>query len=836
MGLGLASLGSGSSETTAKESQSEWPESADVAVIGGGAVGTSTAYHLARFGVERVVLLEKSELTAGSTWHAAGLAALYHPGINMKKIHYNSINLFTQLEQETGKDLGFHRPGSIRLAMDPIRMDEFRYQMQRQGWHDAPQRLMEPDEIHSRFPLLNMEKIIGGMYNPADGHIDPYSLTMAMASEARRYGAKIFRSTPVTGLKQKADGTWTVETTEGTIRATHVVNSAGFWAHEVNELAGVRLPLVPVHHQYLITSSIPEVQQLKKEPPVIRYLEGGFYLRQERDGLLFGPYEHQHKVKLCEDWVTQGVPRGFGKELFEPDLARLSEHIEHAMELIPVLRTASIRTTVAGPITYTADALPCIGPMPSVRNYWVAVGFAYGIIHSGGAGRYLAEWIANGEPPFDLIETDPGRFGKWTTRSYLFAKARETYGMNNSYSYPKEERWAGRPTERISAIYQQLLDRGAQMSFHGGWEQPAWFALPGDSSGYQPSFRRCNWFEPLKRECQLVVENVGIIDLTPFGKIMIRGKDSSRFLDTLVSNRLPKVNSTHICHMLTPRGRVYAELTLTRLGEDEYLAVTGSGSELHDLRWMEEHLHRFKVPEVTLENVTDEIAALGIAGPHSANVLSGLTNASLEDDQFPFLHARKIDVAGVPVTALRISYTGELGWELYHDRNDTPRLYNALLEAGSCFGIGDFGTYALGSLRIEKGFRLWGADMTVDTNPFEAGLAPFIKMSKPAEFVGKESLRHILREGLRRKLVHLTVATSHVDPEGNETVWCCNKAVGYTTSGTFGCQSKGSLAMAYLPWYLTTPGTQVQVELLGQLCDATVLKGPPVSVQVMRRK
>ncbi|XP_064474699.1 dimethylglycine dehydrogenase, mitochondrial-like isoform X2 [Ornithodoros turicata] len=716
-------------------------------------------------------------------------------------------------------------------------MDEFRYQMQRQGWHDAPQRLMEPDEMYQHFPLLNMEKILGGLYNPADGHIDPYSLTMAMASEAKKYGARIFQGTPVSGLEQNRDGSWSVQTSKGCVKATHVVNCAGFWAHEVNDLAGVSLPLVPIHHQYMVTSSIPEVQKLKKELPVIRHLAGGFYLRQERDGLLIGPYEHQDKMRTCQEWVTQGVPPGFGKELFEPDLERLSDHIESAMELIPVLKTASIRTTIAGPIMYTADALPCIGPVPCLRNFWVAVGFAYGIVHSGGAGRYLAEWIVNREPPYDLIETDPGRFGKWTTRSYLFTKASETYGMNNSYGYPKEERWAGRPTERVSGVYEQLVERGAQMGFHAGWEQPAWFALPGDTPGYQPSFQRSNWFEPVKRECQLVLDNVGITDLTPFAKIRVHGKGSSRFLDTLIANTLPKVNTTRVCHMLTPRGRVYAELTVTRLGEEDYFVVTGSGSELHDLRWMEEHLgDHAPTSDVTIQNVTDDIAALGIAGPHSANVLSQLTNVPLDDKTFPFLHARKMSIAEVPVTALRISYTGELGWELYHDRKDTSKLYNALLEAGAPFHIGDFGTYALNSLRIEKGFRLWGADMTVDTNPFEAGLASFVKLKKEAEFIGKQSLKQILQEGPRRTLVHAAVDADDIDPEGNETVWCCNKAVGYTTSGSFGVQSQASLAMAYLPWYLATPGTQIQVELLGQLRDATVLRGPPVPVQVMRRK
>ncbi|XP_065303006.1 dimethylglycine dehydrogenase, mitochondrial-like isoform X1 [Dermacentor albipictus] len=823
---------------TGKEAAAEaLPSNVEVAVIGGGAVGTSLAYHLARMGNPNVVLLEKSELTAGSTWHAAGLAALYNPGINMKRIHYDSINLFAALQLDTGRDLGFHRPGSIRLASDPTRVDEFRYQMQRQGWNKAPQKLITVDEIREHVPFINLDKVLGGLYNPADGHIDPYSLTMAMASEAKRYGARIFQGTAVLGLrKDHKDDRWCVETSRGPVRAKHVVNCAGFWAHEVNALAGVDLPLVPIHHQYFITSSIPEVKNLKKEIPVLRHLEGGFYMRQERDGLLIGPYEHQDKMKICDDWVTNRVPPGFGKELFNPDLDRLTDHIESAMELVPALRTAEIRTTVSGPITYTADSLPCIGPMPRFPNYWVAVGFAYGIIHSGGAGRYLAEWMTKGEPPYDLVETDPGRFGKWATRSYLFSKSKETYGMNNSFTFPKEERWAGRPTERVSGIHDQLVERGAEMGFHAGWEQPAWFSQPGDVSGYQPSFRRSNWFEPMKRECRSVLDSVGVIDLTPFAKFQVTGKGASRFLDKLLANKLPAVNSINISHMLTPRGRVYAEVTVTRLEENRYLIITGSGSELHDFRWMDDHLRLWKMDDVKIDNVTDSVAALGIAGPHSANVLASLTDVPLSDDKFPFLHAREISVCGIPVTAMRVSYTGELGWELYHDRKNAAALYNQLLRFGEPYDIKDFGTYALNSLRIEKGFRLWGADMTVDTNSFEAGLGPFVKMKKAADFIGKAALRQILSEGLSRKLVHLAVYAPEVDPEGNESVWCSDKVVGYTTSGSYGVQSQQSLAMAYLPMYLTIPGSEVQVELLGKLCSATVLPSAPVAVQVKRRK
>lgn len=809
-------------------------DTAEVLIIGGGVVGVSITYHLARLGVPNVILLEKSDLTAGSTWHAAGLTAFYHPGINMKRVHYYSINLFSQLEEETGKNLSFHRPGSIRLATTPKRMDEFKYQMQRQGWHQAPQMLIDVQRIQDFFPLLNTDNILGGLYNPLDGHIDPYSLTMALASGARKYGADIYCSKPVTGLKFRQDGKWDVNTPEGTIVSKHVVNASGFWAHEIGRMIDIELPLVPIHHQYIITSNIPEVKALKKEPPVLRHLEGSFYLRKERDGLLIGPYEHQDKMKLCEDWITNCVPPGFGKELFQPDLDRLTDHLEVAMELLPVLKNAEIQTTISGPIMYTPDLTPLVGPFIDLPNFWMAAGFGYGIIHSGGIGKYLADWISTGEPPYDLIEADPNRFSKWTTRDYVFKKARESYGMNNSYTYPKEERWAGRPTSRIPTIYNQLIKAGAEMGFHAGWEQPAWFALENDTKGYIPSFRRTNWFDPVGRECNLVLNSVGIIDLSPFGKFEIMGKDASKFLDKIVANNLPKVGTTNISHILSPSGRVYAELTITSLTPDHFFIVTGSGSELHDLRWMKEYAYKWN-SEVTFKNVTDEMACLGIAGPLSREVLSKLITESITNKDFPFLHVHNIDIVGVPVRAIRISYTGELGWELYHKKEDTRKLYEALLEVGKP-QIGNFGTYALNSLRLEKGFRMWGAEMNMDCNPYEAGLDFFIKPYKSSDFIGKKALHKILREGLTRKLVMLKVDTEDVDPEGNESIWFCGKIIGNTTSGAFGYQVNHGIAFAYLPVYLNKPGAEVQVELLGNLCNATILSCPPVEIESLRSK
>ncbi|XP_078684529.1 dimethylglycine dehydrogenase, mitochondrial-like isoform X2 [Branchiostoma floridae x Branchiostoma belcheri] len=807
-------------------------DEADTVIIGGGVVGTGLAYCLAKAGQKDVVLLEKTELTAGSTWHAAGLTTYYNPGINMKKVHWDSLNVFKEVERETGQDVGFHGPGTIRLASTPERVDEFRYQMQRQGWNKAPQWLLTPEEVHQMHPLLNMDKVLMGLHNPGDGHIDPYSLTQAYAIGARMYGADIYQQAGVTGMSMRSDGSWNVDTPHGTIHAQRVVNAAGFWAHEIGRLCGLELPLVTVQHMYVVTGPIPEVQARETELPVIRDLEGSYYARQERDGLIIGPYERAELMKMQNHWVSDGVPPGFGKELFDSDLDRISEYLEAAMEMIPAVRDADITRDVCGPITCTPDHLPLVGPFmaPGLRNYWLAAGVFGGVIHSGGLGKYLTHWIMSGEPPYDLIETDPNRFCEsWCNRNFVATRCRESFGFNNIIIWPKEERPAGRPTTRVSGIYQALLDKGAEMGFHSGWEQPNWFAKEGDAPGYRPSFRRTNWFYPVERECELVLSKAGVIDLTPFGKFEVGGPDAARLLDYLFANNLPQVGRTRVSHMLTPSGGVYAEMTVTRLGEDQFFLVTGSGSELHDLRWIENHAWKGGY-DVVITNVTDDMGVLGIAGPRSRRVLAKLTSHDLSKEGFKFLSCQQLSLGGVHVRAVRISYTGELGWELYHAREDTARLYEALMSAGQEFGLGDFGTYAMGSLRLEKGFRGWGAEMTVDNNPLEAGLGSFIKINKPADFIGKAALQQLQQEGLTRKLVCLTVEVEEDGPdaEGNETIWHQGEVVGFTTSGAYGYRVQESLAYAYVPFHLAQPGTVVQVELLGSRRPATVQQEPLV--------
>ncbi|CAB1318715.1 unnamed protein product [Coregonus sp. 'balchen'] len=538
-----------------------------------------------------------------------------------------------------------------------------------------------------------------------------------------------------------------------------LIQGAGFWAREVGQLIGFEHPTIPVHHQYVVTATVPEVKALKTELPVIRDLEG------------------------------------FGKELFESDLDRIMDHVEMAMEMVPVLKIADIINIVSGPITYTPDLLPMVGPHQGARNYWTAIGFGYGVIHAGGIGKFLSDWIVTGEPPYDLIECDPNR---------------------------------------TSGVY-ELLKGKASMGFHAGWEQPHWFYKPGDDAGYKPSFRRTNWFGPVGRECKLVMEKVGVVDLTPFGKFMVKGKDSQKLLDRLFANTMPKVGLTNISHMLTPTGRVYAEVTITQLTPGEFLLITGSGSELHDLRWIEKEAAEGAY-DVDISNVTEDIGVLGVAGPKARDVLQKLTQEDMSDASFKFLHCKPIQLAGINLRAIRISYTGELGWELYIPQKDIAAVYQAIMAAGEDEGIDNFGTYAMSSLRLEKGFRGWGAEMNCDTNPLEAGLDYFIKLNKPADFIGKAALQEIKAKGLKRKLSYITMDTDDVDPEGNETIWLNGKVVGNTTSGAYSYTTQQSLAFAYLPVELCSVGQKVEVEMLGRKYPAMVVQEPLVLTEPTRTR
>uniref|UniRef100_T2M409 Dimethylglycine dehydrogenase,mitochondrial n=1 Tax=Hydra vulgaris TaxID=6087 RepID=T2M409_HYDVU len=805
-------------------------ENVEVAVIGGGVVGTSILYHLAKQGVKDVVLLEKTELTAGSTWHAAGLVTAYHPTPNLKYLHWYSVNLYAQLEKETGQAVGFHRPGSLRLITTKGRLEEAQYTLSRQRVHDAHMWLINPDEVHKSAPYMNMDGVLGGLFTPGDGHIDPYSLTQALAIGARKNGGEIYLNTPVTNLRQNTNGFWNIETPNGVIKAKKIVNAAGFWGREIGKMVGIEHPLIPIHHQYVVTNTIPEVAELKFEIPVFRDLENSYYLRQEKNGLLIGPYESAKVMKVQSDW-WDGVTPGFGKELFSSDLERIMPHLQASMERFPCIATADIVSVVAGPITYTPDILPMVGPFPEIQNYWCALGFGYGIVHAGGVGKFLADWIQSDEPPKELSELDPGRYGKWTTKEYVLEKARESYGLNTLQYYPKEERTGGRPM-RVSPLYEILKENGAQYTFSSGWEVPKWYAQKGDDTSYKPSYYRTNWFEPVRREVQNVLNNVSIADISAFAKFHITGKDASKFLNYMVANKLPSIGRTNVSHMLSSTGKVYAEVTVSALAPNHYLVITGGGSEYHDLRWLIDHARKY---DVQIDNKTDQVSAISINGPRSRVLLQKLTSTDVSDKAFSFMQNKELDIGGIPVLALRVSYTGELGWEFYVENSKALDLYIKLLTAGQELNIDHVGAYAINSMRIEKGFRLWGSEMNMDVGPYEAGLDFFIKLDK-GDFLGRDALISHKRTIQKKRLVCMIVQTDNIDPEGDQAIWLGDEVIGNTTSGCYGYTVEKSIAYGYLPYYISEPGNEVYIEMLGKKYPATVVTEPLVQMEAARAR
>ncbi|EQC30845.1 dimethylglycine dehydrogenase [Saprolegnia diclina VS20] len=821
----------------------------DVVIVGGGVVGTSIAYHLAKYGAKNVILLEKTELTAGSTWHAAGLVTYFNPGINLKKFHQYSLDLYKTLYEETGASVGLHEPGSIRICTTPQRMDEAKYQQSRQNWHPGYQKIITPEEIAVLHPLLNMDGILGGIHTKGDGHIDPYSVTMALAKGARQHGTTILQHTPALSLHERADGSWDVATKHGTLHAKTVVNCTGFWGRELIEQLGVDLPLVSIEHQYVITNSIPDVQALPSELPVIRDLENSYYLRQERTGMLIGPYEEAAKMQVRLDWQATGVPPSFGKELFPSDVDRIFPHLEAAMERMPSLADAGIQNVTCGPICYAPDALPIVGPLPRhgskrLPNIFVANGMSYGIAHGGGCGDYVARWILDGEPPYDLTEIDPSRYGTWTTPAYVAEKARESYGDNNLITHPYIDKKRGR-NMRPTSLYTLLRQKGAQFGAHAGWEVPHWFAATPDEQGHEASFYRTNAFAAVKRECHVVMEHVGITDLSAFSTYEVSGPRARHFLESLCANSIPETGKVRVCHMLTPKAKVMAELTISAIADDHFYVVTGSGSELHDLRWMESYLDewQYSSQDVSLRNTSDDVGVLGVAGPDAEILLQHLTRTDVSAATFPFMHFATMDVADVATRVMRLSFTGELGFELHVPLNEVATVYKALWAAGDKLGlrVGDVGTWAVNAMRLEKGFRVWGLDMNKDTNPLEAGLGFFVKVNKKTPYIGQAAVQQIAKDGPARTLVMLDVHNDPpkpghrlIDAAGNEAVWSNGRVVGNTTCGGYGHIVGKSIAFAYVPTELAVPGHSVDIELVGHLYKATIALEPFMDTQPTR--
>ena len=789
---------------------------ARVVVVGGGVMGVGLLYHLTKEGWSDVVLVEKGELTSGSTWHAAGLVPHFIGSLNMAKVHFYGSRLYQRLEAETGQATGWHGCGAIRLATNQDEADWFHYVQGVLRCVGAECHLIGPAEISALHPLLDTEGVVLGAYTPGDGHTDPASSTMAMAAGARAGGAEIYLRNRVVDIARRPEGRWDVVTEQGTIVAEHVVNAAGGFAPRVGAMVGLDVPIVNIVHQYLVTEDLEAVASLEREPPVVRDPRASCYYRQEQQGLIVGPYE----TDGAQAWALDGIDWSFDAELLPPDIDRLMPWLELAAKRIPAFEHAGIKRVVSGPITHTPDGGFLIGPAPGLENFWMCCGAGIGITQGPGAGKYLAQWMVHGQTEINVREMEARRFGQWSIGKYSLSKALDEYHRMYQVHYPGEFRDPGRPAT-TTPIYDKLAARGAVFAETFGWERAKWFAADGAAERY--GFRRMNWFDAVGEECWAVRERVGVLDLSAFSKFDVTGPDAAAFLDRIVANRVPRRNDRIVlAHALTELGGIESEFTVTRLDESRFYLLSGAVARIHDLDWLVQH--RREAEDVEITDVTDDYGVLVVTGPRSRELLAGLTDADLGNAAFPWLSAREIEVSGVPTRALRVSYVGELGWELHHPMTRMEALYDAIMVAGEEYGAVDFGLYAVNSLRMEKAYKAWGLELTTELTPIEGDLERFVDME--SRFIGKDAVAERAREGVDTRLVYLSVDAVDADAHGNEPVYADGRVVGLTTSGAYGYTVGRSIAFAFVEPDLAAPGTELEIAILGRRCGARVLAEP----------
>lgn len=796
----------------------------DVLVIGGGIAGVSTLYHLTKMGWTDVMLTEKLELTSGSTWHAAGNLPHFSNSYNVMKLQQYSIDLYSRLQAETGLPVDHHQTGAVRLAHTQDRMDEFMRVAAMSELAGLRLEIIDNDRLKELYPFLDTTGLVGGLWDPDDGHIDPTSVTNAMAAGARQAGATIVRSNPVEKIEQQENGRWLVTTEKGVIDAGIIVNAAGFRANEVAAMVGHQLPMTSMEHQFVVTDNVPELEQRENMLPMLRDPDVSYYLRQEGKGLILGPYE-----KGGIPWATDGVPAAFGQELLQPELDRIEEIMCTAMEQVDIIGHAGIKTVVNGPITYTPDGHPLIGPVHGYDNYFVCTGFNFGIVQGGGAGHFMAQWIVNGHPELDLFELDPRRFGSYADHAYTVAKATEVYANEYQLGFPNE--YAMRPAKRgnkASAIYADQQQANAVFGAYFGWERPSWFAPSGQPAVEEHSFRRGNWFEPVASECLHVKNHVGVLDLSPFTKFEISGAGAHQWLEQITPNRIPQhTGGITLAHPLTQEGGIAWELSVTRLANGDYYIMAPAAAELLIEDWLNARLPE-EDASVSLKNITADYGTLVLAGPKARQVLSQLTDTDLSNAAFPWFSGQEIDVAGVPVRALRMNFVGELGWELHHPMNQQKALYDALMVAGEAHQISNFGLRAMDSMRLEKAYPIWGPDLNTEYTLLESNLAYFCKFDKDS-FEGKAALEEQKVLGISKRMVLLEVDTTDVDAaSGMEPVYNEGQLVGHVSSGGYGFRSQKSLALAYINSELIkAEDTKLTVKILGveypaYLCNKAV--------------
>ncbi|UIJ73982.1 FAD-dependent oxidoreductase [Aurantimonas sp. HBX-1] len=819
-------------------------------VIGGGVVGVSTLYHLAKKGWSDSILVERKELTSGSTWHAAGLLPLFNMSYSVGQLHRYSVRFYRELQEETGMNVGFSNVTNIRLARTRDRWDEFQYYAGIAETIGVKVNMLTPDAVKAVWPLCETDGILGAIQHPDDGYIQPADLTQALAKGARGLGAKIYRNTAVTAIGQLASGEWSVTTDKGTIVCQHVVSATGNFARRTGRMVGLDLPVIPVEHQYIVTEPHPAIVERRRqglpEMGVLRESDSSWYMREENGGLLLGPYE---KGAPC--CYIDGPDDASEYELFQEDLDRLMPHVEAAIARVPAFGEVGIKKVYNGAIAYTPDGSPIVGPAPGLDGFWLNEGHSFGITAAGGAGWQLAEWIVDGQPTVDMVGVDPRRFGPYATEGYLIAKNEEAYANVFTTHYPDEERPAGRPL-KTSPSYDRQKALGAVFGSVYGWERANWFApeglsvsrqeldlgaevltnenhAPADSNGVireKWSFRRSNYFEHVGNEVRAVSEVVGLLDLTAFAKMEVSGPGARAWLDSILANRIPRTRGRiALCHLLTETGGVRAEFTVYEWAPGRFYLVSAGGYERID----HDNLRRLLPADgsVSLTLLTERFGVLVLAGPRARDVLAKLTRSDLSNAAFPWLTGKPISVGIASAHALRVNFVGELGWELHHPIGMQNALYDALMAAGAEFGIRPFGIRAMNAMALEKSYRQLPRELSIEYNAFESGLERFVHPNK-GDFLGRDAVVRAREEGLRWCFATLEVHdVADADARGSEPIYAGGVMVGRATNGGYGWRVGKSLALAMLEPAHAAPGTRLEIRILGRLHPATVIDESP---------
>ncbi len=798
---------------------------ARVVVIGGGVVGCGVLYHLTKKkGWEDSVLCERTELTAGSTWHAAGLLPLFNMSYSVGQVHKYSVDLYDKLEQETGQDVGFRKVGNLRIATNQDRMDEYYQYAGTAETIGVRVDFVTPEQIKELWPLCDIEGLVGGINHPDDGYIQSADVTQAMAIGARNGGAEIYRRTKVTAIERKPGGEWLVKTDKGDITCEHVVSCTGNHARETGAMVGLDIPVIPVEHQYIVTEAHPAlIERHEKGLPemgVLRESDASYYMREENQGLILGPYEAGAPACLVD-----GVPEDFENDLFPADLDRLEPHIQAAIKRVPIFGEAGVKEVINGPIAYTPDGNPIIGPAWGLRNFWLSEGHTFGITAAGGAGWQLVEWMVEGQPTVDMLGVESRRFGPYATKSYLIAKNEETYRSVFTIHYPNEERPDCRPL-RTAPCYDRLKALGAVFGQKYGWERANWFAPEGVEGKDVWSFRRTNYFEHVGNECRNVHQNVGMLDMTAFAKVRVSGPGAEAWLDHLFANRLPKaIGRINLCHALNIHGGVRSEFTVMREAPDSFYLVSAGAFERYDYDYLDKHL-----PDdgsVRLDPITNQVGVLVVAGPKSRELFARVTEADLSNDAFPWLAGRHTLVGMAPVRLLRINYVGELGWEIHHPMEYQNHIFDTLMEAGKDLDFKPFGIRAMDSLRLEKSYRLVGTEMSIEYAAYESGLERFVHPDK-GDFIGRDALLAWQEKGFKNQFVTLEVHdVTDADALGNGPLSKDGRMIGRVTAGGYGWRVAKSLALGFLPPDMAAVGTEVEIGILGASHKATVIAESP---------